>query len=123
MAANPRISQSDADGVTVIRFLDRNLFDETTIREVGAQLFAAMPVGGPPRLILDFSGVQQVSSALLGKLILLQRRVDAAGGKLRLCELGPAIRDVMRTTNLDRLFAIDRDLRESREALAAAGRS
>ena len=123
MAATPRISQSDAGGVTVLRFHDRNLFDETTIREVGAQLFAALPAGRPPRLILDFSAVQQVSSAMLGKLILLQRKVDAAGGKLRLCELGPPIRDVMRTTNLDRLFAIDHDLREAREALGAAGPS
>jgi anti-anti-sigma regulatory factor len=57
---------------------------------------------------------------MLGKLILLQRRADAAGTKLRLCELGDAVRSVFKTTNLERLFTIDRD---SRAAMEALGRS
>jgi anti-sigma B factor antagonist len=42
-------------------------------------------------------------------LIVLQRRVDASQGKLRLCELSKTVDAVMKTTNLDRLFGIDRD--------------
>jgi anti-sigma B factor antagonist len=67
-------------------------------------------------LILDFSSVDLISSTLLGKLILLQRRVDGTGGKLRLCEMSGTVRSVFKTSNLDRLFAIDRDRREALEA-------
>jgi anti-sigma B factor antagonist len=112
MAVTPRIQVSQADGVQVIRFTDRQLFDERTVREVADQILAALPNDGSPiRLILDFTDVNLVSSTLLSKLILLQRRVATSGGKLRLCEMSPVIQQVFRTSNLDRLFTIDRDQR------------
>ena len=116
MAAQARIDLSEVDGVRIVRFRDRRLFDENTVREVADQVHAATPDTGAIRLILDFAGVDLVSSSLLGKLILLQRRVDASGGKLRLCEMSGVVRAVFKTSNLDRLFAIDRDSRESLEA-------
>ena|SRR5438309_2949561 len=116
MAVTARIDLSEVDGVRVIRFRERQLFEDRTVREAADQVFAATPATGPIRLILDFTGVDLVSSSLLGKLILLQRRVDASGGKLRLCEMSNAVRAVFKTSNLDRLFAIDRDRRESLEA-------
>ena len=110
MAAPTRIEIVEVEGVRIIRFCDRHLFDEPTVREVSDQLFNAIPNNGKPiRLILDFSGVELISSSLIGKLIVLQRRVDASQGKLRLCELSKTVDAVMKTTNLDRLFAIDRD--------------
>lgn len=116
MAAPPHIDLDEADGVRVVRFRDRRLYDDRTVREAADQILGAVAGGGPVRLLIDFSGVDLVSSSLLGKLILLQRRVDASGGRLRLCEMSPTVRAVFRTSNLDRLFAIDRDRREALEA-------
>ncbi len=116
MPANPRIEVSETEGIQIVSFRDRLLFDDRTVREVSEQLGAALPNDGKPiRVVLDFSGVDLISSSLLGKLILLQRRVDGSGGKLRLCELSPTVQSVFRTSNLDRLFAI---LRDRRAALA-----
>lgn len=112
MTVTSRIQATEVDGVQVIRFRDRQLFDEKTVREVADQILASLPNDGSPiRLILDFTDVNLVSSTLLSKLILLQRRVGASNGKLRLCELPPVIQQVFRTANLDRLFSIDRDQR------------
>jgi anti-sigma B factor antagonist len=117
MAVNPRIQTSETNGITVIRFLDRQLFDERTVREVADQVLAALPNDNSPiRIILDFSDVNLISSTLLSKLILLQRRVANSGGKLRLCEMSPVIQQVFRTSNLDRLFSIDRDQRAAIES-------
>lgn len=110
MAVTPRIEVAESDGARVVRFKDRMVFDERTVREVGEQIGASLPNDGNPlRVVLDFSGVDLISSSLLGKLILLQRRIDSTGGRLRLCELSPTVQAVFRTSNLDRLFAIDRD--------------
>jgi anti-sigma B factor antagonist len=110
MAATPRIDIREIDGVRVVRFHDHHLFDERTVRDVADQIAAALPNDGSPiRLVIDFAGVDLVSSSLLSKLILLQRRIDASGGKLRLCEMSPVIQSVFRTSNLDRLFVIERD--------------
>jgi anti-sigma B factor antagonist len=117
MAVTPRIHVNEVDGVQVIRFTDRQLFDERTVREVADQILAALPGDGSPiRLILDFTDINLVSSTLLSKLILLQRRVASSNGKLRLCEMSPVIQQVFRTANLDRLFTIDRDQRAALEA-------
>jgi anti-sigma B factor antagonist len=117
MAAPTRIQVHDVDSVKVVRFNDRQLFDERTVREVAEQVAINLPSDGTPiRLILDFSDVSLISSTLLSKLILIQRRVDASRGKLRLCELSPVLQQVFRTSNLDRLFTIDRDQRTSLEA-------
>jgi anti-sigma B factor antagonist len=120
MPQSPRLKVRDEGGVRVIRFEDRALTDEAVVRGVGDQLAAALPRTGPPAVILDFSGVQSISSMMIGKLIALQRRVDNQHGQMRLCELSDPVRNVFRTANLDRLFALDRDLRQSREALGAA---
>jgi anti-sigma B factor antagonist len=118
MTATSRIQVADTDGVTVIRFNDNQLFDERTVREVAEQIAVSLPSDGSPiRLILDFSDVSLLSSSALSKLILIQRRVDATRGKLRLCELSPILQQVFRTSNLDRLFAIDRDQRTALEAV------
>lgn len=117
MANAPRVQVLDLEGITVIRFLEPQLFDERTVREVADQVAAALPNDGRPlRVVLDFSNVNLISSSLLSKLILLQRRVDGSGGKLRLCEISPVLQQVFRTSNLDRLFAIDRDQRAALSA-------
>ena len=112
MAVPTRIRVDDTDGIKVVRFEDHQLFDERTVRELSDQIAAALPNDGSPiRLVVDFSDVSLISSTFLSKLILLQRRIDGTRGKLRLCEMSPMIEQVFRTSNLDRLFKIDRDQR------------
>jgi len=116
MPAPTRIALEDEGGVPAIRFVDRLIMDDRIVREVGDQIMAALPPSGPVRVILDFGHVTMISSAMIGRLVVLQRRADATGGLLRLCEVGPAVLDVLRTTNLDRVLTITRDRREAREA-------
>jgi anti-sigma B factor antagonist len=112
MSVTTRILVAEHDGVKVVRFQDHQLFDERTVREIADQIAEALPNDGSPiRLVVDFSEVSLISSTFLSKLILLQRRIDGTGGKMRLCEMTPMIQQVFRTSNLDRLFKIDRDQR------------
>jgi anti-sigma B factor antagonist len=112
MSVTTRIQVTDLDGIKLVRFQDHQLFDERTVREIADQIAEALPNDGSPiRLVVDFSEVSLISSTFLSKLILLQRRIDGSGGKMRLCEMTPMIQQVFRTSNLDRLFKIDRDQR------------
>lgn len=110
MPGTLRIEVGEAERVQVISFRERLLFDDKTVREVSDQVNAALSNEGKPiRLVLDFAGVDLISSSLLGKLILLLRRVDGGGGRLILCELSPTVQSVFKTSNLDKLFRIVRD--------------
>jgi anti-sigma B factor antagonist len=112
MAVTTRIQVTESDGIKIVRFQDHQLFEERTVREVADEIGLALPNDGSPiRLIVDFSDVNLISSTFLGKLILLQRRVDGTSGRMRLCEMSPVIQQVFRTSNLDKLFKIDRDQR------------
>jgi anti-sigma B factor antagonist len=112
MATTTRIQLDESDGIKIVHFHDRQLFDERTVREIADEIAVALPNDGSPiRLIVDFSEVNLISSTFLSKLILLQRRIDSTAGRMRLCEMSPVIQQVFRTSNLDRLFRIDRDLR------------
>lgn len=118
MTAFGRVSIHDSDNVKIVRFRDPQLFDERAVREVNDQILAALPNDGCPiRLIVDFTDVTLISSTLLSKLILLQRRIDATQGHMRLCELSPVVQQVFRTSNLDRLFKIDRDQRTALDSI------
>jgi anti-sigma B factor antagonist len=112
MAVLARIQVHEREGIKIVRFHDQQLFDERTVREISEQIAAALPNDGSPiRLVVDFSDVSLISSTFLSKLILLLRRIDGTHGMLRLCEMSPMIQQVFRTSNLDRLFKIDRDQR------------
>ena len=118
MPAPDRVTITDSNDVKIAKFRDQQLFDERAVREATEQISSALPADGSPiHLILDFTEVSLVSSTLLSKLILLQRRVDGSHGQMRLCELSPIVQQVFRTSNLDRLFKIDRDQRTAIESL------
>ena len=118
MATPTRIQVDDVDNAKVVRFNDRQLFDERTVREVAEQISIALPTDGTPiRLVLDFSDVSLISSTLLSKLILIHAGLTPRAASSASASSRPVLSQVFRTSNLDRLFTIDRDQRSSLKAL------
>jgi anti-sigma B factor antagonist len=109
MADNGRLEVSEVGGVTVIRFVDRKILDEANIQELGKELFALVEEDNRKSLLLNFSNVEFLSSAALGKLITLDKKVKAHGGKLKLCNIRPEIYEVFAITKLNKLFDIRED--------------
>ena len=64
---------------------------------------------GTPRLLLDFAGVEYISSAGLRSLLVLAKAVKSAGGGLALCGLVPAVRDVMSISGFDSILPLAED--------------
>lgn len=58
------------------------------------------------RLVLDLGDVQYLSSAVLGKLINLKKKVVGVSGTLRIENLHPDLLEVFRITRLDQAFDI-----------------
>ena len=56
---------------------------------------------------LDCTGLQYISSAGLGVLLKTQKRLSAAGGKLKLTGLSRHLRDVFQYSGFDRIFDIE----------------
>lgn len=116
MAVYRRIEVSEAGNVSVVRFIDRKILDESAIGELGEELFALVESEDRGAILLNFADVEFLSSAALGKLITLDKKVKAAGGKLKLCNIRPQIYEVFAITKLNNLF----DIKENEEEAVAA---
>jgi anti-anti-sigma factor len=57
---------------------------------------------------LDFAAVEYVESRELGALVVLNRKVAAAGGKLALVNVGPFVAGVFNVTRLDTILDVHR---------------
>lgn len=108
---NRRLDIEDVNGVTIARFTDKKILDESNIQIIGNQLFSLVDDDHREKIVLDFTNVEYLSSAALGKLITMDKKVRAAGGKMRLCSIRSDIKEVFKITRLDKLFQImdDRD--------------
>lgn len=109
MAEIGRLEVSEVGGVAVVRFVDRKILDEANIQELGKELFALVEEDNRKSLLLNFANVEFLSSAALGKLITLDKKVKVHGGRLKLCNIRPEIYEVFAITKLNKLFDIKED--------------
>ncbi|MEI8020059.1 MAG: STAS domain-containing protein [Schlesneria sp.] len=106
MAPSQRLDIDEVGDVTVAKFVDKKILDEANIQAIGANLFALIDEDGRKKVVLDFSLVEYLSSAALGKLITLDKKAKAAKSKLRLCCIKPEIYEVFEITRLNKIFDI-----------------
>jgi len=112
---NSRISVSSEGDVTVVELMDRKILDEVSILHISEQLNSLIVDASAPRLVVDFTNVDHLSSSALGMLITLHNCVREKAGRLVLCNIQPGIYEVFAITRLNDIFTI----RNSRaEALA-----
>lgn len=116
MAAYQCLDIDEVGDVTVVRFRDHKIVEDINIQRLGQELFQLVEVDGRDRLLLNFSAVDFLSSAALGKLITLDKKMKAHGGALKLSNIRPEIYEVFAITKLNRLFDIKDD---EADALAA----
>ena len=113
MGGNRRVEIEEIGDVTVAKFVDKKILDETNIQVIGNQLFGLVDEEGRDKIVLDFENVEYLSSAALGKLITMDKKVKAAKGKLRLCSIKPEIYEVFAITKLNKLFDMKSDREEA----------
>jgi anti-sigma B factor antagonist len=111
-----RIDAEMIGEVTVARLVDRKVLDESNIQILGNNLFALVEKGRR-KLIVDFSNVEYLSNAALGKLITLDKKMKSAKGKLRFCSIRPDVLEVFTITRLDKLFEIKPNLPQALEGM------
>lgn len=107
-----RIEVDYSKPVTLIKFRDGKILDQLLVKQLAEELRSVVHDEQRNRLLLDLSGVTFLSSAALNNLVILNRHVNKAAGKIVLAGLQPQVREVFTYTGLDRLFAIVESLDE-----------
>ena len=101
----------DAGEVLVVGFKQASILDQAVIDQIGREFEqAGLEAAGNRKLLLNFQSVEYMSSAMLGKLIQLQKRCKNDKIKLKLCSISKNPLDVFKITRLDKLFEIHSDV-------------
>ena len=112
MSESEHLEVTDVQGVTVVRFRDKNITDEVLIVQLRDELTALMKPNQGTLLLLNLADVEFFASSMLNELVKLNNTVCKAGGVVRICCVSPQLSEVFKITRLDRVF----DLTDSEEA-------
>ncbi len=105
-ARRRRIETEELGDITVVTFLDTNVFGGDWPIAIGDDLFRLVDELGRRKVLLDCGNLPYVSSLMLGKVITLHRKLQAVRGRLVLSNISKDILDVFRITKLDKIIAI-----------------
>jgi anti-sigma B factor antagonist len=103
-AENP-IHMADRQGVKLVHLKASALLDEQEVEALGQALLDLAEIPGQ-RVVLSFLGVTHITSVVLNKLVLVQRRLQESGGEMRLADIDPHVYEMFTITRLDRNFRI-----------------
>ncbi len=112
-SSDSRLRITSVDGVSQVRFIDRNILDEANIQQIGDEIGRLIEESAKPKILVSFENVDHLSSAALGTLITINNKVRNKGGQLRLSNIDPQIYEVFVITKLHKLFEIHGDTDEA----------
>ena len=108
-ARRQRLLVEEIGDIAVVNFVDKKILDEQNIQMIGDDLMRLVDELGRRKLLLNFGNVEFMSSAALGKLITLHRKLQAVQGKLVMCKIAKSIKEIFEITKLDKMFALAPD--------------
>jgi anti-anti-sigma factor len=93
------------DDVLVVRFTAQKILADTMIAQVGRELLDLVDEA-EGKILLNFQGVTFMSSAMIGKIVLLSKKCGASKTTVKLCSIASSIREVFEITRLNKIFSI-----------------
>ena len=105
--AKSTLTMSERIGdIGIIRFQTSQILDGMNVQQLGEELLETVDKHYIVKVVINFEKVKYLSSAVLGKLIALNKRIMKEKGRLALCCLNKDIEQVFHITRLDKVIPI-----------------
>lgn len=115
------INSYSKDDILTIRVLDERLIDPEQLKRLFDDLHALLGKSDEQQVVLDFAAVKFMASAMLGKLVALNKKCVEYKAKLKLCSVAPDILEVFKITRLNKVFDIQSDEATARKSFNKRG--
>jgi len=89
----------------IAQFTHQKLYDNALIAQIGSEL-VELADRADGKMLLDFQGVMFMSSSMIGRVVILNKKCKADDIELKLCNVSPFIMEVFEVTRLDKVFTI-----------------
>lgn len=112
------------DGVLVVQFTSQKILSDTLIARIGIELLELVDEADG-KMVLDFHGVEFMSSAMAGKIVLLRKKCRDTNTIFKVCNVNNqgiappmAVFEIMR---IDRIIDICNSLGEALKSFQKTG--
>ena len=113
----PNISVQYSQNAAIITFSNEKILEESDIQQLQSSIMSVVEQAECINMVLDFSHVSFLSSAVLGLLIRVSKKVYENGGQLKLCNIAAKIYEIFKITRLTKIFDIYANVEEALESL------
>lgn len=114
----PKISVEYTENSTIVTFVGEKILEEMDIQALRESIMSVIEEGGRINLILDFCNVRFLSSAVLGLLMRISKKVYEQQGQLKLCNISSRIYEIFKITRLNKIFDIYGDVESATRSLS-----
>jgi anti-sigma B factor antagonist len=100
----------DRGDVLAVYFKPDSILDQQVIDRIGIEFDrVALEAASCRKILLNFQHVKFMSSSMIGKLLVLNKRCTADKIKLKLSNVSPSLIEVFKITKLNKVFDIQSD--------------
>jgi anti-sigma B factor antagonist len=92
--------------VAVVSFVTSRILDQSNVQQLGEEFDDLVDEHHLDKIVVNFEGVAYMSSAVMGKLVSLLKKTQAAGGRLKLCGIEESIYEIFEIMRFDKMFDI-----------------
>jgi anti-sigma B factor antagonist len=94
------------NGVLVVYIPDVRLTDDSRIEGLGAEIITLINRSDVSRILLNFRNVKFMGSAMIGKIIQVNKKCKEEKVDMRVCDLNDNLLEVFRLMKLDKILQI-----------------
>ena len=106
-----------ADDIVIVSVEVELLTEDVNLEHFGHELFALVEQFGCRRVVVNLKEVRMVTSAGLGKMITMHRKMHRHKGTVIFCHLQEAVEDVLKTSRLITYLQVAPDVAAALAAL------
>jgi anti-sigma B factor antagonist len=92
--------------VALVRFTMSRVLDQSNVNQLGEELDELIEKHYMVKMVLNFERIHYMSSAVMGKLVNLKRKIDKEKGDLRLCNIDDNIMEIFKIMRFNKIFNI-----------------
>ena len=105
-SVKPKISVECVGDVTVATLTEPRILEQSDIDSLADSIMPLIEHSDEIHMLIDFGKVEFCSSAVLGLLIRISKKIYQKDGNFGLCSISPSILEIFRITRLDTIFDI-----------------
>ena len=105
-SSKSKVMMTSEGDVAVVSILESRILDESNVQAMYEEIEGIISKKYVLKMVIDFKDVTHLSSAVIGKIIALHKKLAAEKGQLKLSGLNPVIRKVFEVTKVDKIIEI-----------------